>query len=90
MPGVGRARIAEAFRALGRADAVLGPATDGGYWLVGLRRTAAVPAGLFRGVRWSTAHALADTEASMAGLRVAHVATLADVDTAADLGRAGG
>ncbi len=87
VPGVGRAHVAQAFRALGRAEAVLGPATDGGYWLVGLRRTAAVPAGLFRGVRWSTEHAMADTEASMAGLRVAHVATLSDVDTAADLGR---
>ena len=82
--------MAEAFQALGRAEAVLGPATDGGYWLVGLRRTAAVPAGLFGGVRWSTAHAMADTEASMAGLRVAHVATLSDVDTAADLERLGG
>ena len=88
VPGVDRARVAEAFRALGRADAVLGPATDGGYWLVGLRRTAAVPAGLFRGVRWSSAHALADTEATLRGLRVARVATLADVDTGADLARA--
>ena len=89
VPGVDRARVAEAFRALGRADAVLGPATDGGYWLVGLRRTAAVPARLFGGVRWSTAHAMADTEASMRDLRVAHVATLSDVDTGADLGRVG-
>ena len=85
VPGVARAHVAEAFAALGRADAVLGPATDGGYWLVGLRRTAAVPAGLFDGVRWSTGHAMADTRASMRGLAVAHAATLSDVDTAADL-----
>ena len=88
VPGVGRAQVAEAFGALGPADAVLGPATDGGYWLVGLRRTGAVPASLFRGVRWSTADAMADTQATMAGLRVAHVAALSDVDTAADLARA--
>ena len=85
VPGIDRAHVAAAFRALGAADAVLGPAPDGGYWLAGLRRTAAPPATLFRGVRWSTPHALADTEASMRGLRVARVATLADVDTAADL-----
>ena len=50
---------AAAFRALGRARACFGPAPDGGYWLVALgpRR----PARPFAGVRWSTAHALADT-----------------------------
>ena len=85
IPRLSRAHVAEAFAALGGADAVLGPAADGGYWLVGLRRTAAVPAGLFEGVRWSTPDAMANTEATMAGLRVAHVAMLSDVDTGADL-----
>lgn len=87
IPGITPARIAEAFTALGRQDAVFGPAPDGGYWLVGLKRSAAVPATLFQGVRWSTAHALADTEASLGGARIAHVATLRDVDTVADLAR---
>ena len=84
VPGIDRARIAEAFAALGAAPSVVGPAPDGGYWLVGLRRAAAPPAGLLRGVRWSTRHARADTEATLPG-PVAHAATLADVDTAADL-----
>jgi len=88
IPGVTRARISEAFAALGNHDAVFGPAPDGGFWLIGLKRTAAVPAGLFDGVRWSSAHALSDTEATLPGLRIAHVATLPDVDTAADLGKA--
>jgi glycosyltransferase A (GT-A) superfamily protein (DUF2064 family) len=35
IPGLSRADLAAAFRALGRADAVFGPAEDGGYWLVG-------------------------------------------------------
>lgn len=87
VPGLERRHAARAFRALGAADAVLGPAPDGGYWLVGLRRTAAPPARLFEGVRWSTRHALADTEASMHGLRVARGPVLRDVDTAADLER---
>ena len=85
IPGVTRARIVEAFKALGDHEAVFGPAPDGGYWLVGLKRVAAVPSGLFENVRWSTEHALADTEASLGGLSIAHVATLRDVDTVADL-----
>lgn len=85
-PDVGRAEVWAAFRALGRADAAFGPATDGGFWLVGLRRTPRrAPATLFEGVRWSSAHALADSEASLRGLRLARVATLPDVDEADDL-----
>jgi len=83
IPGVTAADIAAAFRALGRAQAVFGPAEDGGYWLVGFgpRR----PARPFAGVRWSTEHALADTLSNCAGHRVALVRRLRDVDTAADL-----
>jgi hypothetical protein len=85
IPDITRLRIAEAFKALGSHDAVFGPAIDGGYWLIGLRRIRAVPPTLFAGVRWSTAHALSDTEATLRGHSIAHVATLRDVDTAADL-----
>ncbi len=85
IPALGPKHIARAFALLGRADAVFGPATDGGFWGVGLRRTAAVPAGLFKDVRWSTEHALADTLATIPGLRLALADRLSDVDTAADL-----
>ena len=88
IPGVGKPQIARAFTALGSNDAVFGPAPDGGYWLVGLKRTTAVPAGLFKDVRWSTEHALADTLRAFAPDRVGFAATLRDVDTAADLGPA--
>ncbi|SFR34529.1 TIGR04282 family arsenosugar biosynthesis glycosyltransferase [Litoreibacter janthinus] len=86
IPGVTRARIAEAFAALGRNDVVFGPAPDGGYWLVGLKRMRR-QARLFNGVRWSTEHALADSVASLGDARVGYVATLKDVDTVADLPR---
>jgi len=83
IPEAGANDVAAAVRALGRADAVFGPAADGGYWLVGFGpRRVARP---FAGVRWSSAHALADTLRNFAGRRVAFVRTLRDVDTAADL-----
>lgn len=85
VPGIRRPHIARAFAALGRHEAVFGPALDGGYWLVGLRRTRAVPATLFRGVRWSSRTALADTIDSLGKCRVALIDTLRDVDVAADL-----
>jgi rSAM/selenodomain-associated transferase 1 len=84
VPHVARAHIWAAFRLLGRHDAVLGPAEDGGYWLIGLRRRPRILRP-FQGVRWSTAHALSDTLANLHGRSVAQVVTLFDVDTAADL-----
>ena len=86
VPGITQAHIAAAFRQLGRHDAVIGPAEDGGYWLVGLRRRPRVLRP-FAGVRWSTAHARGDTLANLHGRSAALVATLGDVDTADDLAR---
>ena len=84
IPGLTRRHVADAFAALGRAPSVIGPAPDGGYWLIGLRRTQLPSARLFDGVRWSTRHARTDTERTLPR-PIAHVATLRDVDTAADL-----
>ncbi|MDF0596449.1 TIGR04282 family arsenosugar biosynthesis glycosyltransferase [Psychromarinibacter halotolerans] len=85
IPGLTAAHVARGFAALGGHDAVFGPATDGGFWLVGLKHPRAVPADLFRGVRWSTPHALADSFATLRDRRVARADMLSDVDTAADL-----
>lgn len=85
IPDVTPLRIARAFDALGGHDAVFGPADDGGYWLIGLKRMKAQPVNLFQGVRWSTEFALADTIATLGDLRVAKVDLLRDVDTIADL-----
>ena len=86
IPGIRVDHIRDAFRLLGQHDAVFGPATDGGYWLVGLRRRPRVPR-IFQAVRWSSPHALADTVANLSGLSVARVAVLSDVDTAQDFAR---
>jgi rSAM/selenodomain-associated transferase 1 len=81
IPALAPDHIAAAFRALGSHDAVLGPARDGGYWLVGLKRSRPLPAGLFAGVRWSSPRALADTRASLPRrFGAAMLETLEDVD----------
>lgn len=74
-----------AFDALRDADLVLGPARDGGYYLIGLRDPR--PA-LFTDIAWSTDRVLASTleRARSLGLRVRLLPTLADVDEPADLG----
>lgn len=89
IPGITAPRVAAAFRLLGRHDAVFGPASDGGYWLVGLRRRPRVPRA-FAGVRWSTADTLDDSKAALAGLRIGEAALLDDVDEAEDLRLTGG
>lgn len=88
IPAIKASDIACAFRLLGNADAVFGCATDGGYWLVGLRRTPRLLAP-FAGVRWSGPHALADTLGNLKGSRVAFAATLSDVDTEENYRRLG-
>ncbi len=70
----------------GRADVVLGPTEDGGYYLVGVR--APIP-GLFDNVAWSTARAREDTERNVAahGHRLLRLPSWYDVDTPEDLRR---
>ncbi|MEO1238473.1 MAG: TIGR04282 family arsenosugar biosynthesis glycosyltransferase [Pseudomonadota bacterium] len=84
IPGVTQGHIWRAFRALGREQSVVGPAPDGGYWLIGLKRTFALRPDFLEGVRWSTDNALLDTMRTLPR-PFAAVDTLADVDTKADL-----
>jgi uncharacterized protein len=84
IPALRPTHVAAAFAALGTHHAVFGPATDGGYWLVGFRRRPRLPRRLFARVRWSSPHALADTLAGLPrDMRVAFLETLEDVDDAA-------
>jgi len=85
-PDLGPAVLGEAFAALGDRDLVLGPARDGGYYLIGLRRPAAR---LFEGVSWGTDQVLAQTleRAERLGLEVARLAALDDIDSPEDLVR---
>ena len=86
IPGVDRREIWQGFEALRGADAAFGPAPDGGYWMIGLKNRAQLDGQMLRHVRWSTAHALADTLASLPkGARVGYGPVLRDVDRLADL-----
>lgn len=85
-PQVRRGDIADAFAALDRADAVFGPAEDGGYWLVGLspavRRVA-----VFDNVRWSSPAALSDTLRNLGDRPAAFLRVIEDIDDAESLQR---
>jgi len=78
--------IVKACHALDRADVVIGPSVDGGYYLLGMKR---LHPELFQGIEWSTPRVCAQTVAAArrAGLDVARVAEWFDVDEAADLAR---
>ena len=81
IPAMRAGHIARAFALLGSHDLVFGPATDGGFWLVGARRSRPLPRTLFAKVRWSTRHALADTLATIPPEYTTAIAdTLDDVD----------
>lgn len=84
VPQIEARHVAEAFRRLAGCDAVIGPSPDGGYWLIGLRRRPRRRR-IFGGVRWSSAHARADTMSNLEGAAVRLLPVLGDVDEAADL-----
>ncbi len=91
LPTLPASHVADAVGALRDAPVVLGPAEDGGYYLIGLVAPApgaALP-DLFRDVRWGTAEAFADTVAAAgrAGVAVAQVAPWYDIDDHAGLAR---
>lgn len=88
IPAMRAHHIARAFHLLGRHDLVFGPASDGGFWLVGARRGRPLPRSLFARVRWSTAEALADTRRTIpSAFSVGLADRLDDVDDADDLRR---
>lgn len=83
IPAIRPRHIAEGFRLLGARDAVFGPASDGGYWLIGLRRRPRFICP-FDGVRWSTPNALKDTLRNLPGHRIGQLDCLDDIDTGED------
>ena len=83
--GVNAEILEQAFAALLKHDIVLGPSTDGGYWLMGLKR----PIDLFQDIDWSTPRVLEQTltQARQMGLTFHILKFLSDVDTPEDYRR---
>lgn len=83
-PGLRPDLLRHAFARLSDHDLVLGPAADGGYYLLGMNE---LQPALFANKQWSTATVLADTlaDAVRLGLRVAQLPVLRDVDAVEDL-----
>jgi len=85
-PQVAPAQLDAGLCALDRADAAFGPALDGGYWAIGLRRP---DAGVFRDVPMSAPTTGAAQRARLAALELdtVELPPLVDVDTIADARR---
>jgi rSAM/selenodomain-associated transferase 1 len=87
VPSMTPGDLIEARQALAQGcDAVLGPAEDGGYYLLGLRKHAR---DLFAGVDWGTPQVLMQTRVRMLGLgwRTHDLSVRWDVDTPEDYDR---
>ncbi len=82
-PDIDGSDIEDAWESLKTHDLVLGPAADGGYWLIGLSRNCP---SVFTGVDWGTERVLEQTvaRAKHEGLSIALLRQLSDVDTAED------
>ena len=83
-PGLNEDLCRKAFEELDRNEVVLGPAKDGGYYLIGLRRPIK---DLFREIPWGTGEVLAKTRgiAQNLGIRVFLLEPLEDVDRPEDV-----
>ncbi|HEY7534838.1 MAG TPA: TIGR04282 family arsenosugar biosynthesis glycosyltransferase, partial [Thermodesulfobacteriota bacterium] len=82
--GISNKLISKAFNTLNQADVVLGPAEDGGYYLLGLNKL--VPE-IFNNIDWSTNLVLNQTSEKLRkkGLKLKLLQTLKDIDTLSDL-----
>ncbi len=89
IPFLSREILEEAFSALQSKEMVLGPAEDGGYYLIGFRRETSGWEALFEGIPWGGAEVFEKTlkKARLIGVSIHLLPPLFDVDTAEDLSR---
>ncbi len=82
-PSLEGTHLAQAIEALDQSDLVLGPARDGGYYLIGMKRRSDF---LFEGIFWSTELVLSQTLALAAaqGMQTSLLPVLEDIDTLDD------
>ena len=84
-PDINQEILENAFDSLQNQDLVIGPARDGGYYLIGLNQT--IPQ-LFRNINWGTEKVFKQTQniAQQLNLSIDYLPTLSDVDHPEDLG----
>lgn len=98
-PSISRSHIQQSFDALLTTELVLGPAQDGGYYLIGLNRQQVCASqkpteslalrgrSLFQSIDWSTSQVLQQTQskAKQMNLSIAYLETLSDIDRPQDM-----
>ena len=86
IPALNQSIITTAFQVLEKKDIVIGPDTDGGYYLIGTRRKSAT---LFKDIHWSSEFVFQQTMGLIGSqqLSVAQTPTLSDIDTKSDFQR---
>ena len=86
IPEITESVLVHAFDILETKDAVIGPATDGGYYLIGFKKES-FSEKIFHGMNWSTKGVLGETLKAMdrTGIKYGRVSELNDVDTPEDL-----
>lgn len=79
IPEINANHIAKAFKQLQNKEALIGPSGDGGYWIIGQKRSPKLNQ-LFKNVRWSSEHTYNDTLINLKENKWAIAETLSDVD----------
>jgi len=80
IPGISKKHIALAFKALGNSNFVVGPARDGGFWLIGMKK-GPVPSIPFQNVEWSSKKTLRQTLDNIGKrMQVTFLEELEDID----------
>ena len=84
VPGISSGLLRQALRALDDRDIVLGPAADGGYYLLGMKQ---LHSELFMGINWGTERVCAQTRGAITdlGLSATELPLLNDIDRSRDL-----
>lgn len=84
IPGLSGKILSEAFRQLESADLVIGPAADGGYYLLGMKQTCP---DVFTDIHWGSGSVFNETMAAIgrSGLSCARLPVQKDIDTWEDL-----
>lgn len=74
--------IEDAFKLLDENEVVIGPAEDGGYYLLGLKT---IPNGIFENKNWGTNTVLSDTLTNLSNINTAFLRMQNDIDTIDDI-----